>query len=96
MLFILAMEPLHLMLDRATNDGLLTPINNRRATLRTSLYADDAAILLNPVSKEVHAVKDILSSFGAASGLLVNIQKSAVYPIRCEGLSLDHIMEAFQ
>ena len=96
MLFILAMEPLQLMLNKATEQGLLTPINSRKATLRTSLFADDAAILLNPVRQEVTIVKQILNSFGAASGLITNTQKSAVYPIRCEGLSLQHIMEAFQ
>ena len=96
MLFILAMEPLQLMLNKAIEQGLLTPINSRKATLRTSLFADDAAILLNPVRQEVTIVKQILNSFGAASGLITNTQKSAVYPIRCEGLSLQHIMEAFQ
>jgi hypothetical protein len=96
MLFILAMEPLQLMLNKATTDGLLTPINSRKARLRTSLFADDAAILLNPVRQEVETVKAILTSFGAASGLLTNTQKSTVYPIRCEGLSLQHIMETFQ
>ena len=96
MLFILAMEPLQQMLDKATEQGLLTPINNRKARLRASLFADDAAILLNPVRQEVTTVKAILASFGAASGLLTNIQKSAVFPIRCEGPSLQNIMEAFQ
>ena len=31
-----------------------------------------------------------------ASGLITNAKKSEVYPIRCEGLDLQHIMEAFQ
>jgi len=53
MLFILAMEPLQLMLQRATDQGLLSPINNRRAKLRISLFADDAAIFLNPTTEEV-------------------------------------------
>jgi len=30
------------------------------------------------------------------SGLITNTEKSEVYPIRCEGLDLQHIMEAFQ
>ena len=72
MLFILAMELLQLMLNKATEQGLLTPINSRKATLRTSLFADAAAILLNPVRQEVTIVKQILNSFGAALGLITN------------------------
>ena len=96
MLFILAMEPLQLMLNKATEQGLLTPIANRNARIRISLFADDAAIFLNPVGGEVQVVKNILAAFGSASGLITNTEKSAVYPIRCEGLDLQHIMEAFQ
>jgi predicted xylose isomerase-like sugar epimerase len=48
MLFILAMEPLHHMLDHAAMQGLLSPLAGRGAKLRVSLYADDAAIFVNP------------------------------------------------
>ena len=37
----------------------------------------------------------ILVSFGMASGLITNTDKSAVYPIRCEGLQIQQIMDAF-
>ena len=53
MLFILAMEPLQLMLNKATEQGLLSPICNRNAKLRISLFTDDAAIFLNPMGEEV-------------------------------------------
>jgi len=36
MLFILAMEPLQRLLDLSTQEEVLSPINNRAATLRTS------------------------------------------------------------
>ena len=76
------------MLQRATDQGLLSPINNRRAKLRISLFADDAAIFLNPTTEEVQAVRNILCSFGTVSGLITNMEKSAVYPVRCEELDL--------
>lgn len=95
MLFILSMEPLHRLLDLATRDGLLTPINNRAAKLRMSLYADDAAIFLNPVQQHVHTVAQLLQIFGQASGLVTNCSKSAVYPIRCEGIHVAEIMQGF-
>jgi hypothetical protein len=96
MLFILAMELLQLMLNKATEQGLLSPICNRNAKLRISLFAQDAAIFLNPVGEEVQVVRNILEAFGKVSGLITNTEKSEVYPIRCEGLDLQHIMKAFQ
>jgi hypothetical protein len=64
MLFILAMEPLQRLLDIATAENLLTPLANRAAKLRTSLYADNAAIFLNPKQQEVEVVAHILNIFG--------------------------------
>ena len=95
MLFILAMEPLQLMLQKATDQGLLTPIKNRRAKLRISLFTDDAEIFLNPTNEEVQAVKNILCAFGNISGLITNTEKCVVYPVRCEELDLQHILEPF-
>jgi hypothetical protein len=60
------------------------------------LYADDAAILVNPIKEEVTLNKDILQGFGQASRLITNTAKSAVYPIKCDGIQLQEVMEAFQ
>ena len=95
MLFILAMEPLHRLLELATSNGSLTPIAHRCAKLRISMYADDAAIFLNLVMEEVRELASLLSTFGLASGLVVNINKSACFPIRCEDLDVPHIMQFF-
>ena len=95
MLFILAMEPLQCLLELTTLEGALTPFNLRSARLRLSLFADDAAIFLKPVREDVQEIMQILMSFGTASGLLTNIQKSAVYPICCEHLNLSQVMECF-
>ena len=48
MLFILAIDPLQKILDLAMQHGILKPLALTTAKLRTSLYADDAAIFLNP------------------------------------------------
>lgn len=94
-LFILAMEPLQRIMELATRDGLLSPINHRAASLRTSLYADDATIFLKPIKEEIWVISELLRSFGDASGLNVNVSKSAVFPIRCDGLNLQDIMGGF-
>ena len=41
-------------------------------------------------------INRILEAFGQASGLITNTQKSEVYPICCEGLDLQHILDAFR
>jgi hypothetical protein len=69
MLFILAMDPLQRLLDLATQHGILTPLPLTTAKWRTSMYADDAAIFINPIKEEAEAVKLILEVFGTFLGL---------------------------
>jgi hypothetical protein len=95
MMFILAMEPLQRLMESAANEGLLSPLGNRTAKLRVSLYADDAAIFLKPVREEVQVVAEILEVFGMASGLVTNQAKCAVYPIHCDTFNLDVVMQPF-
>ncbi|WVZ55170.1 hypothetical protein U9M48_005869 [Paspalum notatum var. saurae] len=89
LLFILAIDPLQKMFNFASQQGILSPIGHRAARLRVSLYADDAAL------DEVQAAQQILAVFSEASGLTTNINKCAVYPICCESVSLDDIMQPF-
>jgi len=60
------------------------------------MYADDAAIFLNPVMEEARELASLLSTFGLASGLVVNINKSACFPIRCEDLDVPPYYAVFQ
>jgi hypothetical protein len=46
-LFILAIDMLQHILDRATQEEQLSTLRDRRARLRLSLYADDAAVFVN-------------------------------------------------
>ena len=95
MLFILAIDPLQKMLDLATQNGILTPMPLATAKLCTSLYANDAAIFLNPNRGELQAVKDMLQMFGEVTGLITNLEKSSIHPIYCENIDLDHVLEPF-
>ena len=73
MLFILSMDPLQRLLDIATQQGMLTPMPPVAAKWRTSIYADDAAIFINPIKDNVVATKIILEAFGIFSGLHINL-----------------------
>jgi mannosylglycoprotein endo-beta-mannosidase len=95
MLFILAMEPLQRLLELSTADGLLSPFNSSLARLRISMYADDAAVFVKPIREELHVVAEILELFGKVSGMVTNREKCAAYPIRCEDINLNEVMEGF-
>ena len=62
--------------------------------LRTSLYADDAAVFLAPIKKDVDNLASILKGFGEVTGLCTNFQKSSVVPIRCNHLDLGRLTQS--
>ena len=95
LLFIIAMEPLQRLLALATERGILSPLKLQMARFRSSFYADDAALFLNPVLNDFVAVQAILKIFADASGLKANIQKSVAYPISCAVLDLLPLMAVF-
>jgi hypothetical protein len=95
MLFILAMDPLQRMLELATQNGAISPLPSTIARWRASLYADDAAIFLNPTKDDITAIQVVLQAFGNISGLHINMDKSSVHPIRCEDIDLGHVLGSF-
>lgn len=90
-LFILAMEPLQQLLINAVQEGALSKIKGRVPAYRTSMYADDVAIFLNPVKQEVLTLRSILRAFGDATGLRVNFSKSTVLAINSTSFSVPDI-----
>jgi hypothetical protein len=95
MLFILAMEPLQCLLEHATVEEVLSPLNARVAHLRASFYADDAALFVNTRKVDITATQHILQLFGAASGLQTSIPKCVAFPVACEGLDLEDVLQDF-
>jgi hypothetical protein len=83
MLFILVMDVLNCLVEKASNEGLLQPLATRNIHHRVSLYADDVVLFLRPVATDLQMVEDLLQLFGSATGLKTNIQKSSVLPIQC-------------
>jgi hypothetical protein len=90
---VLAIDPITQILEEATRIGLLRKLRGRGVILRTSLYADDAAIFVAPVKDDVQNLASILQHFGEVTGLCTNFSKSSVVPIRCEDIDLDIILE---
>lgn len=63
--------------------------------MRTSLYADDAVIFINPMRQEINKLLNILQLFGEATGLRVNMTKSSAIPIACDGIDLQTVLHNF-
>ncbi|CAD6253342.1 unnamed protein product [Miscanthus lutarioriparius] len=81
------MDILSRIFDIATEEGHLTPLKVRQASLRLSLYADNAVRLTNPVKTAINCIMEIMKAFGDATGLRINMAKSSVATIRCAGQS---------
>jgi hypothetical protein len=64
--------------------------------IRTSLYADDAALFIRPITIDVSNLHCLLQQFGKATGLAVNIQKSEIFPINCSNIDLPSVLGEFQ
>jgi hypothetical protein len=96
MLFVLAMEVFHLLIDFAARLGLLAVLPGSRGACRTSLYADDTVVFIKPTISDCETFKDLLQLFGVASGLHTNILKSSATPIRCSeeerGIIAQHLL----
>ncbi|KAM0843543.1 hypothetical protein ACQ4PT_057637 [Festuca glaucescens] len=93
MLFTVAIAPLHWMLQRADQMEALSPVDLPSAHLRTSLYADDVALFVNPSAVDIHTMAKLLKLFGQASGLKANLHKCAFYPIHCQQAHIQPFLE---
>jgi hypothetical protein len=94
MLFIVTMDPLQHLLEMATQHGVLSNLPLAAARWRTCMYADDAAIFINPLKEDLEAITTILQEFGKVS-VHINMQKSSVHPIKCHDIDLDHVLASF-
>lgn len=59
------------------------------------MYADDAVICTNPRKEDISCIMEIMSAFGEATGLKINMQKSTVAMIRCAGIDMDEVLQDF-
>lgn len=91
-LFILAIDPIQHLLEVATDMGFLARTRDCFARLRTSIYADDMTIFINPSANEIYTTTQIILNFRNASGLYTNVQKSMVFPISCDHIDLNTVL----
>lgn len=92
MLFWLAMELLHRMFQQAQHMGFIHQVHRCCDNFRMSLYADDAAVFIQPTAQGWEATKLILSIFDKATELTTSMEKTELYPIRCDGINLQQVI----
>jgi hypothetical protein len=95
LLFILAIDLLHRLLQVATDRGLLSKLNGRTARFRVSMYEDDTTIFLKPSVADVTNLKAILLNFGMITDLQTKLPNTSVTPIICNDIDLDNILADF-
>lgn len=95
MLFVLPLEPLQWIMVIATEQGLLSPVMQSAAKMRASLYADYAALFVNPIKEELHLISGILGFFCHVFGLNINFNKCVIFPISYGNLILPDILSGF-
>jgi hypothetical protein len=91
MLFLLAMEPLHLLFKAAQELGLLGRLTTTCDAFRLVLYADNAALFICPTKSDYKVTNCILQIFPAASELNTNLSKTQLFPIQCGDTNLDFL-----
>ena len=64
MLFILVMDVLCYMVQKAADENLLQPLARRALQHRISLYADDVVIFLRPSATDMDITIDIYTFLG--------------------------------
>jgi hypothetical protein len=62
MLFILVMQIFNLIIDTASQLGLLGKLQGRWGAPRTSLYAGDATVLIKPCQEEFGVMHELFAS----------------------------------
>jgi hypothetical protein len=84
------------ILDMATQIGLLTPIGMDPVKVRTSLYVDGTALFLRLLASDLANLHQLLQQFGKVTRLMVNVQKSEIFSIQCDGINVSEILGQFQ
>ena len=97
LLFVLAIDLLQSIINQAKDRGIFKlPIElNHTSDFPIVQYADDTLIVMQASTTQLFALKGILQSFGASTGLKVNYSKSMLVPINISDKELDHLARTF-
>jgi hypothetical protein len=83
------------MISAADSHGVLQPLPSPLICNRASLYADDLVVFFSPSAADLRCLRAILDLFADASGLITNMEKCSISPIRCSEDDVAAVLEAF-
>jgi hypothetical protein len=76
------MEVLNALIHEVDHREIFSPLPNK-IKHRASVYADDLVIFLSSGVQDFTNIRRILDLFAGASGLVTNVNKCIITPIRC-------------
>ena len=94
LLFVIVMELLNALIHEADRRAIFTPLPDK-IKHRASFYADDLVIFLSPNVNDFNNMRRILDLFAGASGLVTNVDKCIITPIRCSQSQIDAVRQVF-
>jgi hypothetical protein len=92
LLFLLAIEPLHLLFYKAQSMGAIEFLHHNCTNFRLSLYVDATAVFINATLHDLQATKYIMHLFANATGLSANMDKTELYPIQCQDMDIQGLL----
>jgi hypothetical protein len=95
MLFVITMEVLNSLIKEADQRAALSPLSGTTIAHCASLYMDDLVVLLAPTQLDLLCIRHILELFAGASGLVTNVEKCIVTPIRCSNEMVVAMQQTF-
>nr|CAD1839573.1 unnamed protein product [Ananas comosus var. bracteatus] len=95
LLFILCVDVLFRMFQRATSSGLLQDPGIGEVRVQALQFADDLLIFLDGSPRAAAATKLILDDFAACSGLRINYDKSSLTPINLSEAQATSLASSF-
>lgn len=96
LLFVIAMDSLTCVINKASDEGVLSSFRGISATQRMSLYVDDLALFIRSSTQDLRFVKTAFDIFGEASGLRINYSKSNAILIRQNELDKQRVEAMLQ
>lgn len=85
------MDVLNTLFVKADQEKLLQPLANKVIGHRLSMYADDVVLFIHSSAGDLSTTKAILHCFGMVSGLITNMHKNSILPIKCQDSGLDMV-----
>jgi hypothetical protein len=97
LLFVLAADLLQSLINKAKDDGILRiPLEaGYISDFLIVQYADDTLLIMEACPLQLVALRAILNTYAASTGLKVNYSKSCMYPINISEQRLNHLTSTF-